>query len=138
MQTLEVGCAVIEKDGKILIAQRSPGDSYAGYWEFPGGTRQPEETMEECLIREIQEELGMVIRPRSYLFRCDHSYPERNVELYFYHCDWLRGRPVALECFAFCWVEPKHLSRFMFVPGDEVVVAEIFRKKAYYFNRSGS
>jgi 8-oxo-dGTP diphosphatase len=138
VETIEVGCAVIEHEGKILIAQRNPGDSFAGSWEFPGGTREQGESIEDCLVRELREEMGIEIRPRRFLFRCDHVYPTRKVELYFYFCDWVRGKPLLLECHNYRWIEPKHLCRYSFLPGDDAVLAELLPKLTYYFNRSGS
>lgn len=137
METIEVGCAVIERDGKILIAQRCPGDSFAGFWEFPGGKREPEESMEACLVRELREEMGIEIMPRRFLFRCDHTYPERKVELYFWFCDWVSGKPLCLECYDYAWIEPKDFCRYSFLPGDDAVLAELLPKLAYYLNRSG-
>lgn len=136
MEIIEVGCAVIEKDGKILIAQREPGDSYGGYWEFPGGTRHENEKMEDCVVRELREEMGIAIRPRRFLFRFDHLYPSRKVELYFYFCDLVEGCPQRLECQDYRWVEPEDLKRFLFLPGDDAMLSELVSKKSFYLNRS--
>ena len=86
MEALEIGCAIIQKEDRLLIAQRRPGDHLAGYWEFPGGKREGDETMEDCLVREVREELGVWIRPVEFLFRVDHTYANRDISLHFYHC----------------------------------------------------
>jgi 8-oxo-dGTP pyrophosphatase MutT (NUDIX family) len=72
-ETLEVGCAIIHKNGKLLIAQRHLGDSFGGYWEFPGGKREQGETIEACLTREAFEELGIRIHPEKLLCNKIHG-----------------------------------------------------------------
>ena len=135
MSVMEVGCAVIAKSGKLLIAQRKPGAHLGGFWEFPGGKRYDHENMEACLIREVHEELGIWIRPRQFLRKTEHAYPDKNVALYFYLCDWVSGRPVRRDCLNFQWVEPVELRRFRFPLGDDVILNELIRKRIYYFNR---
>ena len=70
---IEVGCAVILRDGKLLVAQRNEGDTCGGYWEFPGGKKEAGESLEECLVREVREELAVEIRPRKLICRHDAS-----------------------------------------------------------------
>jgi 8-oxo-dGTP diphosphatase len=67
MEAIEVGCAIIHKNGKLLIAQRHLQDSFGGYWEFPGGKREQGEAIEACLVREALEELGIRILPERLL-----------------------------------------------------------------------
>jgi mutator protein MutT len=136
MEVIEVACAVIEKDGEILIAQRKFDDSYGGHWEFPGGTRHADEKMEDCVVRELREEMGIVICPRRFLFRFDHLYPSRKVELYFYFCDWVGGTPRRIECQDYRWVKPEELREYLFLPGDEAMLTELVSRKDYYLNRS--
>lgn len=135
MQEIEVGCAIIEKQGKLLIAQRKPGSALGGYWEFPGGKRHLKETLEECLVREVREELGIAIRPRTFLTRTSHAYPDRKVLLDFYLCDWVAGNPVRHDCFDFRWVEPEDLRSYTFPPADRDVIGELIQRKTVYFNR---
>lgn len=130
---LQVGCAVIRKAGKILIAQRCPGDTLSGYWEFPGGKRHVNETMEKCLEREIMEELGIAIRPSLFLRKEIHEYPSRVLELYFYLCDWLHGQPQKLGCHDFRWVFPEELKKFPMIPADIGLINELIQKKYVYF-----
>ncbi len=133
---MNVGCAVIERNGEILIAQRKPGDSYAGYWEFPGGKIREGETVEECLVRELQEELGIRVRPRRLLLRKCHRDPERDIHLFFYFCDWAGGKPVTIECHAFRWIPIRRLRGQMLLPGDLDVADRLIALKDYFFNRS--
>lgn len=118
------------------MAQRNPGVSFAGCWEFPGGKIRPGETLDHCLQRELDEELGIDILPRRFLFRVFHAYNEKDVWLNFVLCDWLRRKPVTRECFAFRWVEIRHLCRYGLLPGDEAVLSELVSKRMFYFNRS--
>jgi mutator protein MutT len=124
---------VIEHRGRILIAQRPPGTFLAGFWEFPGGKRKDGETLEQCLVREVREELGVAIRPGRFVGRADHAYPDRDVVLYFVVCSWLYGRAAALECRAFCWAPVAELKRFNFLPADTDVINELQAKRGFYF-----
>lgn len=130
---IDVGCAVISKGGKILIARRPYGSFLSGYWEFPGGKRLPEEDIEACLVREVREELGIEIAPFEFFRRVDHVYPEKRVSLYFYFCDWVSGTPTRRHCLDFAWVEPAALRRYRFVPADQDIINELVSKRAWYF-----
>ena len=138
---LEVGCAVIagsprdpETRGKILIAQRKPGDSLGGFWEFPGGRVEDGENLEDCLVREVWEELGVGIRPRRFLGLVNHSYPTQEVRLHFYLCDWRQGRPVRHDCLHFRWVLPDELHRYTFPRADRDMIQQLIRNRASYFS----
>ncbi|MBI3306965.1 MAG: 8-oxo-dGTP diphosphatase MutT [Candidatus Omnitrophica bacterium] len=122
METLQIGCVMIERNGKFLIAQRSPGMSYAGWWEFPGGKLEECETIEQCLVREIQEELGILIQPTEFLCRKDFEYPTRKVSLVFYFCQWVSGQPSRKDCFDFAWVTPREMKNYQFLPADIEVI----------------
>src|SRR5208282_2797321 len=97
-QGVEVSAALIFRGGKILITQRHAGAHLGGLWEFPGGKREPDETFEQCLTRELHEELGVetVVGPvwESVL----HDYPEKRVHLQFHLCRLQRGEPRPLGC----------------------------------------
>lgn len=136
MKTIEVGCAIIEKEGKLLIAQRKPGAYFGGYWEFPGGKKEPSETMEQCLVREVKEELGIGIMPRAFLCRSHYRYPDRHVDLHFYLCDWAVGFPIKHDCYDFRWAAPPELRTYRFLPADIDLINELIRKKRAYFNRT--
>ena len=130
---IEVGCALIIRDKHLLIAQRKPGGQWGGYWEFPGGKREPDEAIEGCLVREVQEELGVLVKPRELLTIKFHPYPGRRLKLFFYFCGWVHGEPQRRDCLDFRWVLPEELYGFNFLPGDRDIIRELNIKKRFYF-----
>jgi 8-oxo-dGTP diphosphatase len=139
MREIDVGCAIIEKEGRLLIAQRGPGSSMAGFWEFPGGKREDKETMEDCLVREVHEELCVRIRPNRFLCLKEDLRGEKKLRLHFYLCAWVSGDPVCRDCFAYRWVGPEELKNFRFPPADETVIDELVaRGKVHFAGSDGS
>ena len=133
MGLFEVGCAIIHKDGKLLIAQRHLQDSFGGYWEFPGGKREPNETIEECLAREAFEELGIRIHPERLLCNSVHGAPERRISLFFFFCKWVSGEPRAIDCKDFRWVSQEDIRRYTLLPGDLEVLENLILHWEEYF-----
>src|SRR3954454_21204073 len=82
--------------GKVLICQRPEGKSFAGYWEFPGGKREPGETLEQCLRRELREELAIEVTPVHALSTLDHDYPRGPIRLHPWVCTHDDGEPQLL------------------------------------------
>lgn len=135
MKQMDVACAVIRQDGKILITRRRKNDYLGGLWEFPGGKRIGGESLGACLEREILEELVVRVKPLRLLKRIDYRYPDRKVSLYFYECQLLEGRPWPRGCQSFLWVRPFELTRYDFPPADEAILKEI-RRQSYFSNRT--
>lgn len=135
-KSVEVACAIIEKDGLLLIAQRKPGSFLGGLWEFPGGKKKEGETLEQCLVREIQEELRIQIRPREFLRKDQYRYPAKLIHLYFYLCDWVSGVPVKADCLNFKWIKPKDLRKHSFPIGDDAMIQDLIAKEKFYFGNS--
>ena len=77
----EVSAAIIIEDGKVLLARRAKGEKLAGYWEFPGGKREEDETIDECLVREIREELSLDIEVVGEFDTSDYEYPGGQIRL---------------------------------------------------------
>ena len=77
----EVSAAIIIEDGKVLLARRAKGEKLAGYWEFPGGKREEDETIDECLVREIREELSLDIEVLGEFDTSDYEYPGGQIRL---------------------------------------------------------
>lgn len=127
MPTIEVVGAVIRRGAEVLIAQRLPGKHEALLWEFPGGKLEPGESPEACLVREIDEELGVTIRVGPPLGEVTHDYGERRIHLTCYWADLVAGEPRALECHAIRWVRTEELGGFAFAGADVPLVAELKR-----------
>ncbi len=124
---IEVVAAVIERAGRILIARRHGGSHLGGLWEFPGGKRQPGETPEAALVREIREELDAAVTVGELLDDVEWTYPEKTVRLLFFRCA-LAGEPRAAEGQEIAWVAPADLDRYEFPPADEGLVARLRRR----------
>ncbi len=116
-----VVAAVIERDGRFLVARRLSGTHLAGYWEFPGGKVQPGETCEAALRREIAEELDVGISHARRIFGTAHSYPERIVELHFYRAE-LTGEPRAVLDQELRWIGRAELGALKFPPADAQLI----------------
>jgi 8-oxo-dGTP diphosphatase len=115
---IQVAAGLIVRDGRYLIARRKAGTHLAGLWEFPGGKREPGETLEDCLRREAREELGIEIN-QPMLFRTfRYDYPEKSVELHFFRCAIETGEAQPLGCDDLRWVAPQDFHRFEFPPAD--------------------
>lgn len=115
---IEVAAGLIFRDGRLLITQRRPGDHLEGLWEFPGGKREPGETFENCLQRELREELGIEVDVGETLASVTHSYPEKTVHLRFFRCVCQTGEPLPLGCHALVWITPTDLDRYAFPAAD--------------------
>ena len=108
---LVVAAALIDPDGRVLIAQRPPGKAMAGLWEFPGGKIEPNETPETALIRELREELDIMVQPAClapFTF-ASHSYAQFHLLMPLYLCRRWDGTPQPREHSAIKWVRPSEL-----------------------------
>jgi 8-oxo-dGTP diphosphatase len=127
--TLIVAAAVIEQEADqagepvahFLVTRRPPGVHLAGQWEFPGGKCELGESLEECLAREIREELAVDIQIGQEIVTTVHDYPDRRVELHFFRCE-LRGDPVPQQGQDMRWVAQHVLATLPFPPADEAVI----------------
>jgi 8-oxo-dGTP diphosphatase len=124
--TTEVVAAVIEREGRILIARRPARLHLGGLWEFPGGKRQEGESAPEALAREIREELGAAVTVGPLLETVDWTYPDKHVRIAFFRCR-LDGEPRALEGQEMAWVAPADLPRYEFPPADATLVERLSR-----------
>ena len=122
MNVVEVAAGLICQEGRYLIARRKPGVHLAGLWEFPGGKREVDESLTECLQRELREELGVRINlPIPYRV-VRHDYPEKTVELHFFHCAIEEGEASPIDCEEIRWVRPEEFINFEFPPADRAVI----------------
>jgi 8-oxo-dGTP diphosphatase len=125
---LEVGAALVFKEGKFLITQRKPEDSFGGYWELPGGKKEPTESLEECVIRELKEELDIEVSIRHFFHIITYHYPQRSVRLNIFFCSHTGGDPKPIECQAFAWVDPQDLPRYKFPDADATLIEELSKR----------
>src|SRR5260221_13852556 len=98
LKITEVSAALIFCDGKLLITQRHAKSHLGGRWEFPGGKREAGESFEQCLVREIREELGVEIAVGRVFEEVAHDYPEKTVHLKFFLWTLVAGEPQAVDC----------------------------------------
>ena len=124
---LVAAVALIDADGRVLLAQRPAGKPMAGLWEFPGGKVSPGETPEAALIRELAEELGIDVSASCLapLTFASHSYPEFHLLMPLYVCRKWSGTPVAREGQQLAWVRPARLADFAMPPADAPLIATL-------------
>ncbi len=125
---VEVAAALIVRDGRYLITQRCAASHLEGLWEFPGGKRQPGESLEACLRRELREELDVDVSVGEKVYETSWEYPERKVIIHFFRCEIVGGEIKPTEGQAFRWVSPGDLSRQDFPPADAELVRELSRQ----------
>src|SRR5262245_27715072 len=116
--SIEVAAGLIFRDGKLLISQRPHDSHLGGLWEFPGGKREATETFQQCLRRELKEELGIEVEVGELFDQITHTYPERTVHLKFYCCRWIACEPQAIACAAVAWAAFDELAQYVFPAAD--------------------
>jgi len=122
---LVAACALVDADGRVLICQRPEGKSLAGLWEFPGGKVEPGETPEQCLIRELEEELGIKVASAClapFVF-ASHDYDDFHLLMPLYLCRRWEGLVTNREHKAMAWVKPMNLGEYPMPPADAPLVA---------------
>ena len=124
--TIIVTAAVVEIDGRFLVTQRQKGAHLEGFWEFPGGKCDQDETLKECLARELFEELDVPSRVGAEIFTTTHAYPERSVELHFFRCEML-GEPRPMLGQEMRWVHRDELAALEFPPADAELITILMR-----------
>jgi A/G-specific adenine glycosylase len=118
-----IGVAVIwNEQHQILIDQRKQSGLLGGLWEFPGGKIEAGETVSDCIIREIREELGIEIAVGDHLITIDHAYSHFKVRLVVHHCQHLRGEPQAIECDAIRWVTLEEIDQYPFPKANTQII----------------
>lgn len=123
----EVAAAVLVRDGRVLLAQRRPDDMLGGLWEFPGGKREAGETLQECLRRELQEELGLHACVGEELVAFSHAYTHFQITLHAFWCtlEEEEAVPQCLGCAAWAWVQPESLDAYPLSAADRRVAAAL-------------
>ncbi len=122
---LDVGAALTVRDGKYLIAQRKEGDSFGGCWELPGGKKEPGETLQTCVARELKEELDIDVTVVRFFRVISYVYPQRTVRLNIFLCRLPFGEPTPIECQAVTWAPPGDLHKYNFPDADSELIKEL-------------
>lgn len=119
-----VAAALIDAEGRILIAKRPAGKSLPGLWEFPGGKLKDGETPEAALVRELLEELGLTVTPADLtpLTFASHDYADFHLFMPLYLCRRWQGTPVAHEHDDIAWVRPDELADYPMPPADAPLI----------------
>ncbi len=122
-KTIYVAVAVIKnEENEILISRRQQGQHLAGYWEFPGGKIEQNETVRDALIREIQEELAITIIPETHLIDVIYHYPEKTVNLKTWCCYLKQGIAQGNEGQKIEWVKKEDLQNYLFPPANQEII----------------
>lgn len=121
-----VGTGIIVRNGKILIAQRPEGKSLAGFWEFPGGKLEPNETIEQCLIRELKEELSVEAIIGDFIMTTSHDYEHGSfsLEVFFVHIPD-DAQPKNNVHQQLKWVTPQEMELYTFPIADIVIIEKL-------------
>jgi len=122
MDTIVVTAAIIKNGDRYLIAQRKKGASQEMKWEFPGGKIEKGEDPEECLQREILEELNTEVEVEGIYQVVSHNYGDRHIILLYYTCRMTGGEPKPVDCQDFRWVTAEEMAQYDFAPADRPVV----------------
>lgn len=123
--TVEVATAVLFRQGRLLITERLPDSHLPGMWEFPGGKREPGESIRDCLVRELREELNIGVFVGELLETIVYDYPEKTVCLKFFKCRYDGGDIQALGCRRFEWVTPDELRNYRFPPANQPLMKKL-------------
>ena len=124
---LVAACALVDADGRVLIAQRPPGKTMAGLWEFPGGKVEAGERLEDSLIRELEEELGIVVSEACLapLTFASHAYPDFHLLMPLFVCRRWEGTVTPREGQSLAWVRPNRLRDYPMPSADEPLVSHL-------------
>lgn len=129
---IEVSAGLVFHAGRLLITQRRAQDHLGGLWEFPGGKRHVGETFEQCLVRELQEELAIDVAVGELIETICHAYPEKTVLLKFFQCRLVRHEPQAIGCAAFAWVTRAQLDQYPFPPADARLLEQLKANETWW------
>jgi 8-oxo-dGTP diphosphatase len=124
---LVAAVALIDRDGRVLLARRPEGKAMAGLWEFPGGKLKDGETPEAALVRELEEELGLDTKQSCLapLAFASHRYEDFHLLMPLYACRVWQGTPRPREGQALAWVRPERLGDYAMPPADAPLVAQL-------------
>ena len=132
MKRVEVAAGLVFRNGLLLITQRRPEDHLGGLWEFPGGKRESNETYEDCLRRELREELDIDVVVQELVESISHDYPDKSVHLKFFRCEWCKDEPKKIHVHDFAWVNHSELAKYEF-PAADARLLELLQNNASFW-----
>lgn len=118
---------IVNAHQQVLIAQRPTQKSYSGYWEFPGGKIEHQETPYQALVRELREELNITVITAVPWKQMEYSYPERTIALHLWIVSSFSGNPQGMENQAFQWVSLEQLSTVDFLPANKIILSQLIK-----------
>lgn len=122
---MHVAVGIITKEEQVLLSLRPEGKPYAGYWEFPGGKIQPNETAYNALVRELREELGIDVKQAHLLFEHQHVYIKQNVDLSIWQVTAFVGEPLGLEQQQLCWFSWEQCEKLRLLAANYAVIDKV-------------
>lgn len=126
---VEVAAVILEnQNGEILVARRKTGKKLAGFWEFPGGKIEPGESPRECLVRELQEEMNLVIEIGDYVGEHIHEYEEGPIRLVAYKGKIVGGEIKLKDHDHYLWLSPRDLEKENLAPADVFFIEKLQRR----------
>jgi mutator protein MutT len=134
----KVAIGILVDHGRVLICKRKAGEPFGGYWEFPGGKCEPDESPAHCVAREIREELELQVRPTHALAPIEHDYSDRTVTIYPFLCQIESGTPRAVSAAEFRWVPVQSLREFAFPAANAELVDSLVATGAIDLRPAGA
>jgi mutator protein MutT len=125
MQCVDVAIGVVKRGPKILICLRKTEGRLGGYWEFPGGKCEAGESLKDCLVRELMEEVAIGVEILEKLTPIQHDYGDLRVTLNPFLCRHVNGEAVPIGCQSVEWIEPGALGNYKFPPANDSLLKEI-------------
>ena len=122
-----IAVGIVENNGKILIARRPEDGMLGGLWEFPGGKVEANESLEETVVRELKEELGIEVTVNRYFMSVDHQYTHLSITLHSFFCQLLNGNPKAIGCTDWKWVNKNKVLDFAFPKANKTVLEALLK-----------
>ena len=128
MKRREVVAALIRRDGKFMITRRPEGKARAGLWEFAGGKVEAGETLQDALVRECREEIGVTVEVGDPYMTVDYDYPDISVHLTLFEARIKEGTPIPMERNAIAWIAPEEIPNYPFCPADVPIVERLMKE----------
>jgi len=132
-----VTAGIMHWNGRVLLGRRAEGQLLGGLWEFPGGKCEPKESLEECLRREWQEELGVVVEPGECIGVYSHAYTHYRITLHAFELLWMRGEPRAKDHSELRWVKPGELHTYPMGKVDRAIAGQLLTRKSQEATSAG-